>query len=97
VVAEGFLRSPELAQVAYWRGDLLAWILGDEIRRRSAGARTPDDLLRELVARGRAGSWVTTESLLDVFTRETSAAFGAQLGAVVIAGGPLPAPPDERQ
>ena len=72
--------------MAYTRGDLIAVVVDAEIRRASAGKRSLDDVMRALVADGRAGGKIDAAKLIARFERETSPAFAAKLRGVIERG-----------
>jgi predicted metalloprotease with PDZ domain len=86
-VAREFFTDMTVSFVPYRRGDLAASILDHEIRRKSGGAQSLDDLMRDLLAAARErGEQVTSESLLAKFEEWTTPAVAAHLRAVVTDG-----------
>ncbi|MEQ1895746.1 MAG: M1 family aminopeptidase, partial [Planctomycetota bacterium] len=77
-VQEAFWSVRAVGDLPYQRGDVLALYVDHAIRAHSQGARSLDDLMRELVARGRAGGAPHTSASLAAaigeFTGEESAA-----------------------
>jgi len=66
-VREAFWTERAVGELPYQRGDLIALYVDHAIRTRSNGARSLDDLMRELVRRARAGAAPhTSESLCAV-------------------------------
>ena len=76
-IAAQFFRDPTLGDQPYLRGDFIAMLVDYDLRRRTGGRRTLDDLTRELVAAGKRGARETNASLLATLTRETSPARSA--------------------
>jgi predicted metalloprotease with PDZ domain len=81
-VQEAFWSERDVGEVPYQRGDLIALLVDHAIRVRSGGARSLDDLMRELVRRARAGAGpFTNEALLaaigELAGAETEAAVHA--------------------
>lgn len=92
-ILEAFWTDKRVSDLPYRRGDLVAVVLDQEIRRRSNGARTLDDLMRALHAAAvERGETVSTESLLAEFARWTTPEVAARLRAVVVDGAPLELP-----
>jgi predicted metalloprotease with PDZ domain len=81
-----FWRNPDVGQLPYLRGDLVALLLDAEIRRSSDGAQSLDDFMRDAVERGRAGERVSTDSLLARVEEWTDAAFAQRLWEIVVEG-----------
>lgn len=77
-VQEAFWSVRAVGDLPYQRGDVLALYVDHAIRAHSQGARSLDDLMRELVARGRAGGAPHTSASLAAaigeFAGEESAA-----------------------
>jgi predicted metalloprotease with PDZ domain len=85
-IREDFWKDRGVAELPYRRGDVVAMMLDHAIRERSHGARSLDDLMRDLVAKGRTGARVDNDSLLAAFERETDADFAARVRRIVIDG-----------
>lgn len=85
-IREAFWTEKAVQRLPYVRGDVVAMLVDRAIRRASKGARSLDDVVRDLVREGRAGTRIDTESLLARFARETSPGFAAEIGAIVDGG-----------
>jgi predicted metalloprotease with PDZ domain len=88
-IRERFWKDRDVGRLPYLRGNLVAVLLDREIRTRSRGERSLDDFIREVVARGRAGEKVGTESLLLRIARWTDEEFAARVRSIVVEGAPL--------
>jgi hypothetical protein len=93
-IQERFWQSQEVQELPYARGELVAIALDHEIRRASGGARSLDDLMRELLVDARAGAHHTLDDLIARFARWTSPAFAAGIRAVVADGADVVLAPD---
>jgi predicted metalloprotease with PDZ domain len=92
-VQSEFWKDQDTGKVPYRRGDLVAVALDEEIRRRSGGSRSLDDVIRELVNAARSGEAMpTTEALLSRFERETDAGFMEPLRRSIFEGSDVPLP-----
>jgi predicted metalloprotease with PDZ domain len=89
-----FWRNRDVKDLPYARGDAVAMILDHAIREASGGRRSLDDLMRDLVAAGRQGARISTESLLARFARETGPETAQRIRAIV-EGGADPVPDAE--
>ncbi len=63
-IRDGFWKDRDIGKLPYLRGNLVAVLLDHEIRARTNGARSVDDFVREVVAAGREGAKLSTDSLL---------------------------------
>jgi len=85
-----FWNEREVQDLPYQRGDVVAMILDHAIRRASAGERSLDDFMRELVRRARAPGekrWkVSTEKLVEEVARWTSPEVASAIRATVVDG-----------
>ena len=88
-IREDFWKDPDVGRLPYLRGDLVAALLDGEIRRASGGARSLDDFVREVVAAGRAGALVGTESILARIASWTSPDVAARVRSIVVDGAPI--------
>jgi predicted metalloprotease with PDZ domain len=93
-IRTGFWKDRDVGQMPYLRGDVVAMLLDREIRVRSGGGRSLDDFLRELVARGRRGERVSTESLLARIEEWTDADFARRMRGIVVEGRIAEIPPE---
>ncbi|MCK6476546.1 MAG: hypothetical protein L6Q35_06920 [Phycisphaerales bacterium] len=92
-VTSGFWKDPDLSQLPYRRGDLVALCLDEEIRRVSGGNRSLDDAFRDLVTRARGENRMPDRAaLMRVFEKETSPEFVARLRACIDDGADPPLP-----
>jgi len=78
-----FWKDPDVQQLPYLRGAVVAALVDAEIRATSHGARSLDDLMRDLVAAGRRGEKITNASLVATVARFTGAPFAARIRAIV--------------
>lgn len=81
-VEEAFWSVREVGELPYQRGDVMALYVDHAIRTHSQGARSLDDLMKELVARGRAGGPAHTSASLAAAIGEFA---GAECAAAVLA------------
>ncbi|MFL5296640.1 MAG: hypothetical protein ACJ798_09705 [Phenylobacterium sp.] len=84
-VGPRFWEDTRIRTLPYDRGAMYFAVLDGRIRRASAGKRTLDDLIREMVRRKRVGEPVTEAVWLEVVTRELGEA-GRQLHGDMLAG-----------
>jgi predicted metalloprotease with PDZ domain len=71
-----FWNDSDVHDLPYLRGEIVALLADKEIREASAGERSLDELMRELVRRGQEDGWLaTTDGLLTAIEAETSEAF----------------------
>jgi hypothetical protein len=85
----------DAASLPYLRGALVAALVDHAMRAKSAGRRSLDTLMRELLARARAGAPpMTNEALLDAIEAEVPPEVARAVRAVVIDGARLTLPPD---
>jgi predicted metalloprotease with PDZ domain len=84
-----YWRSHDVADVPYWRGDLVALVLDGELRRASGGRRGLDDLYRRLVEESDKGAELDGDKLLGLLARETSPAVAATLRHSLVDGASL--------
>ena len=87
-----FWSRREVQQLPYNRGEVVALMLDEEIRRVSGGRQSLDDFFRELLREARGGEKAQTDSLLARVERWTSRGFAADLRDIVV-DGVLPSPP----
>ncbi len=87
VIGEQYWSDPDIGQLPYQRGDVIAMIVDSSIRKTSGGERSLDDLMRELLQEARAGERISTQSLLDKFVAWTDADTVAGLSEVIQDGG----------
>jgi predicted metalloprotease with PDZ domain len=89
-IQKDFWNDPDVQKLPYQRGDVVALLIDGEIRRRTHGARSLDDWMRELVARGRRGERISNESLIADIAALTDANFAESIRRIVVDGA-LPA------
>jgi predicted metalloprotease with PDZ domain len=85
-ILDDFWKDREVADLPYRRGDVIAMMLDHSIREHSRGARSLDDLMREIVARGRTGTRVDNEMLFADIERATDAEFAERVRRIVVHG-----------
>ncbi len=66
-IREDFWNDHDVQRLPYYRGDIVAMILDDAIRRKSGGAQSLDDVMRLLADRGRSGTRFSTDDLFETF------------------------------
>jgi predicted metalloprotease with PDZ domain len=93
-IRAGFWTERETGEMPYRRGDLVAARLDFAIRKRTGGAQSLDDFLREAVALGKRGEKLDVETLLARIERWTDAGLAAELRGVIIEGATLELPSD---
>lgn len=94
-IREDFWRDRDVGLLPYRRGDLVAMLVDAAVRRASGGARSLDDVLRELLRASREdGLRFDTAALLDVFAAHAGPALAEHVRAV-IEDGALPELPLE--
>lgn len=82
-----FWTSRDVQQLSYQRGELVALMLDEEIRRTTGGARGLDDFLHEVLEDARTGERSETGRLLSRVARWTSPEFSETLRRIVVDGG----------
>lgn len=86
-ILEDFWSSTEVQRLPYLRGDLVALLVDGAIRRASGGARSLDDLMRELVREAREdGQRIDTELLLGKIASHADAETAERVRAIVVSG-----------
>lgn len=94
-IAADFWKRHDVADLPYRRGDLVALLLDHEIRATSDGARSLDDLFREILQRAREhGDACTTDHLLELAAEETSDDFAGRLRRLIVDGADVDLPDD---
>ena len=88
-IREAFWKDRDVGKLPYLRGNLVAVLLDDAIRTRSHGARSLDDFVREVVADGKKGAKLSTDSLLLRIAAWTDEAFAAKVRSIVVDGAPV--------
>ncbi|MFO0829529.1 MAG: hypothetical protein U0572_15430 [Phycisphaerales bacterium] len=91
-IREQFWTDRDVGQLPYQRGDLVALAIDERMTAASNGARTLDDLMRELVDATRAKPTITNAQLLERITAEVGPEFAAQLRAAIFDGADVPIP-----
>lgn len=79
--------------LSYKRGDLIALAVDEEVRCRSNGAKSLDDLMRFLATEAASGRMPSVDDVFDWIERHTSSEFAQKIRHVVIRGGQPPLPP----
>jgi len=85
-IAPNFFKDTWLNTLGYDRGALYFAILNGKIRRASGGARSVDDLLREMVRRDRGGETLTEDAWLAL-VRQAIGEDGIAVHRAMMAGG----------
>ena len=97
-IIEGFWSDPDVQQLPYMRGDLIACFLDHAIRERSAGKSSLDDLMRSLAGANGSeavrGTELTTETLFAHFKEWAGEEATTTVRAWVLDGGPILLPED---
>lgn len=95
-IADAFWSDPDVRDLPYRRGDLLALAIDERIRAGhigDEGDRTIEHLIRDLLTRSiENGDRVTTDKLLSVIESYTDAPFAASIRDCITRGGDLPLP-----
>lgn len=92
-IAEAFWTDPNVRELPYRRGDLLALALDEEIRARSGGERSLDTFLRDLLVRAvENGEHPGNEALFARVEAFTDPGFADRMREFVESGGPAPVP-----
>jgi len=87
-VREDFWNDKDVQKLPYLRGDIVAMLLDDAIRRESGGTRSLDDVMRLLAEKARArGVRFTTDDLFAHFAAFADAASLQELRNLVDNGG----------
>lgn len=92
-IRKDFWTRREIQELPYHRGELVALMLDEEIRRVSGGVRSLDDFLLEVLVDARAGEKAETGRLLSRIARWTSPEFSETVRRIVVDGG-LPEVPE---
>lgn len=87
-----FWTRPDVQQLPYLRGEVVALVIDEEIRRVSGGEKSLDDFIREVLADARKGEKVQTESLVARIAKWTSPEFAQSIRRIVV-DGEMPDPP----
>lgn len=93
-IRQDFWKSSDVRDLPYKRGSAVALAIDWEIRRRTDGKKSLDDLMRELLAAARAGEKVSPDNLMSRIAKWTSADFAGRIRAVVEQGATLELPHD---
>lgn len=89
-ILEGFWRDPDLHDLPYLRGDVVALLVDHRIRTRSKGRRSLDDLMRALLLRARRERRaVDNRELFELIAEYTSAGFAARVREIIVDGEPV--------
>ncbi|HKB16179.1 MAG TPA: hypothetical protein VKF62_08935, partial [Planctomycetota bacterium] len=81
-----YWKDERVERLPYLRGDVVALLLDAGIRKASGGARSLDDLMRDLLARGRRGQTVGTDSLLALAASYAGKECAERLRRIVVEG-----------
>lgn len=82
-----FHGSADMQRLPYLRGQIVASIVDAELRRRSGGARSLDELVRDLATNvRRTGVGITSASVLGAIGTATDPAFAQTIRGIVIDG-----------
>jgi predicted metalloprotease with PDZ domain len=92
-IQKEFWTRNDVQQLPYQRGELVALMLDEEIRRASDGKKSLDDLFRDVLADARNGEKSETERLLRRVAAWTGEDFAAKLRRIVVDGA-MPEPPE---
>ncbi len=94
-IQEAFWSDRDVGRLPYERGDLVALLVDHSIRTVSAGARSLDDLMRELVRRALDGQGsMSNEDLLEAIAEASDAATAAAVRCIVVDGADVELAPD---
>jgi predicted metalloprotease with PDZ domain len=85
-IRRDFWKDRDVGKLPYLRGDLVAGMLDSEIRKRTDGARSVDDFMREVVDAGRHGEKLGNDALLRRIAAWTSPEFAEAIRSIVIDG-----------
>ena len=85
-IRQDFWKDRDVGKLPYLRGDLVAVMLDREIRRRTSGARSVDDFMREVVDAGRHGEKLGNDSLVRRIGAWTSPEFAETIRSIVLDG-----------
>ncbi len=93
VIIERFWNDSNASRLPYQRGDLLATLINEEIRRLSGGTRSIDDLILAFLDRARRERWrPDNDALFAAIAEATSASFAESIRSVAIDGRPIELP-----
>jgi predicted metalloprotease with PDZ domain len=93
-IARDFWKDKAVGKLPYQRGDVVALMVDHEIREVSHGARSLDDLMKDLLAARRdPPPMVTSETFLGRIASYTSDAFAERIRKIVVDGAPAPVDP----
>ena len=90
-IVEDFWTDPDVQKLPYQRGELVAILADDAIRRGSAGQLSLDDFMRDLVE--QAPGTYSTESMLARLQEWTDPELAQRLRAIVVDGADAVLPP----
>ncbi|HSR51745.1 MAG TPA: hypothetical protein VLV83_13030 [Acidobacteriota bacterium] len=86
-IVDDFWKDPQIKDLPYHRGDVVALLLDHEIRRQSGGTRSLDDLMRQILRRYEDEQvQYGVDNLLDLFAQATSPQFAQHLREVIVDG-----------
>jgi predicted metalloprotease with PDZ domain len=85
-IVDDFWKDRAVADLPYRRGDVVALMVDHAIRARTHGEKSLDDLMREIVARGRTGTRVDNALLFSDIARATDADFAARVSRIIVDG-----------
>ena len=93
-ILDDYWNDSYVQRLPYLRGDIVAMIMDDAIRRASGSRRNLDDLMREIVADARDGQRVGVDYLIDKFAAWSDAATADAIREVVVDGDTAQIPRD---
>ena len=94
-IEEAFWSDRDVGTLPYHRGDLVALLVDHHIKAASSGARSLDDLMRELVRRSRAGAEpYSVDQLLAAIAELAGEACAEEVRAIVVDGETVVLPAD---
>lgn len=92
-IRKDFWARQEVQKLPYNRGEVVAYMLDQEIRKKSGNTKNLDDFMRELFGEAARGEKSQTDRLLTRVAQWTDRGFADNLRKVVM-DGQLPSPPD---
>ena len=94
-ILSDFWKDPKIQRLPYERGDMVAFMVDFEMRKRLGARQSLDDLMIELYEGARArNEAVSTDRLLERIAVRTSAEFAARIRGIVVDGNPISLDPN---
>jgi predicted metalloprotease with PDZ domain len=93
-ILRDYWKDERVERLPYLRGEVVALLLDAAIRKASGGVRSLDELMRDLLARGRRGERVSTERLLALAESYAGKECAERLRRIVVEGGTPEIPTD---